>query len=324
MYGHLAGRTAAGREIYMPDRAMIKPGDILYQKRAADTLERLAEEGSDYYYHGEFADKFCKVVRDAGGVLTKEDLEAYEIRWQEPAWGTYRGHKIAASPPPDNGGTHVIEMLNMVELLDLEKLGPPTDSPEVLRQMVNMHNAVYLEGGRQPDPKSHEVPLERILSKEYAKIRYDLLQMSNPKLDAATPPNPGSNHVTVVDEHGNVASLLHSCLSMAWSNSLFVEGVSICAAGAHFLRIMPEPRHRASVFLAPTIVFKNDRPPVLTSGSPSIGRIANIVQNTVNNFGLRPIHRRIGTPSAIRRSVLWCAGHFDDRGGSDAKSPQGG
>jgi gamma-glutamyltranspeptidase/glutathione hydrolase len=292
---HKIGLTAAGREIYFRDGAVLAPGALLRQTKAARTLERLAEEGSRYFYRGEFAEKFCKVVKEAGGVVTREDLEAYRVRWQEPARGTYRGHEILASPPPDHGGSHVIEMLNLVELLDLPKLGPPTDSPETLLQMVRIHNSVYLEGARQNDPESHPLPLEMLLSKNYARMRFELLQMGHPKTDTAGAPPPGSNHVTVVDGAGNVATILHSCMSYPWSNGLFVEGVSICAAGAHFLRVMPRPGFRASAYVAPNILFKGGKP-ILASGSPSVGLLANIVQNTTNivDFG-------IAIPESVKR-----------------------
>ena len=84
------------------------------------------------------------------------------------------------SPPPDNGGTHLIEMLHMLEFLDLEGLGPPLESAESLLQMVRISHLVYGEGARQNDPESHPpLPLETILSKDYARMRLDLLQMGH-------------------------------------------------------------------------------------------------------------------------------------------------
>jgi len=291
---HRVGLTPEGREIFMPDKVLPRPGDMLYQRKAANTLERLAEEGNDFFYRGEFAEEFCKIVQEAGGVITRKDLEAYEVRWQEPAWGTYRGHEIAASPPPDNGGTHIIEALNMIELLDLKRLGPPTESAETLNQMVRILATVFVEGGRQNDPKSHSLPLDVILSKEYAQMRFKLLQMAVPKTEQL--PESGSNHVTVMDGNGNIATIIHSCMSTAWSNGLFVKGVSIVAAGAHFLRIMPKPGYRATTYVAPNILFKNKKP-ILASGSPSVGLLANIIQNTVNilDFNL-PIGESVERP----------------------------
>ena len=297
------GRTAEGREIFFEDGAIPRPDGLLVQKRAADTLERLAEEGGDYFYRGDFARKVCEVVKAAGGVLTPDDFARWEPRWQEPAWGRYRDWRIAGSPPPDNGGTHLIEMLQMLEHFDLDHHGPPTESAESLLQLVRISHAVYTEGARQNDPETHPLPLETILSPEYARMRYELLQMGHPVTDLADPPPPaGSNHVTVVDAAGNVATILHSCMSYPWSNGLFAEGVSICAAGAHFLRVMPRPGQRISAYVAPNIVFRGDRP-VLASGSPSVSLLQNILQNSLNllQFGAEveeSVHRpRFGGPS---------------------------
>jgi gamma-glutamyltranspeptidase/glutathione hydrolase len=301
LYGYMfcmcgtLGKTVEGRSIYMPDGALLSPGQLLRQPGAARTLERLRDEGNAYFYHGEFARKLVNTVREAGGVLSLEDLERYEVRWQEPARGTYREYSIAASPPPDNGGTHVIEALNMLEILDVRKLGHPTESGESLFWMSSISELVKDDGAKQPDPATYDVPLDVILSKEYAAIRLELLRMGIPATRRSTPAYPGSNHVTVVDKNGNVASIFHSCMSDSWSNGLFCEGVSICAGGVHFLRIMPRPGGRATLFLAPSIVFQNGKP-VLASGSPSVGLISNILQNTTNvlDFGLNieeSVHR---------------------------------
>jgi gamma-glutamyltranspeptidase/glutathione hydrolase len=319
MYEMMAkiGRTPEGREMYMPDGALLSPGDTLRELKAARTLERLATEGSDYFYRGEFARHFCEVVQKAGGVITPEDLAAYKVRWQEPAHGMYRGYEILASPPPDNGGTHIIEMLNMVELMNLQKEGPPSKSADTLYQLIRIHDEVLFEGGKQGDPETHPVPLDIILSKEYARMRFRLLQMGTPK-EVAYVPSPGSTHVTVVDGAGNVATILHSCMSLPWQNGLFVDGVSICAAGAHFLRNMPKPGHRASAYVAPNIIFKNGRP-LLASGSPSVGLLANIMQNTINilDFGMsveESVHLpRFGGRSSTDPRRTMIEADFDER-----------
>jgi len=152
--------------------------------------------------------------------------------------------------------------------------------------LSRIHNEVLVEGSRQRDPESHRMPLETILSKEYAKIRLKLLEQERPR-NSASVVYPGSCQVTAIDEKGNVATALHSCMAYPWTNGLFVDGVSVCASGAHFLRSMPEPGHRASTVLVSNMVFE-DRDPVLVSGSPSAGLLANVLQNTVNvlDFGL--------------------------------------
>jgi gamma-glutamyltranspeptidase/glutathione hydrolase len=175
--------------------------------------------------------------------------------------------------------------------------------------MVLINNEVMSAGASQTDPHSHPVPLETILSKEYARIRFKLLQMSGPR-DSVPAPPPGSTHVTVVDGAGNVATILHSCMALPWSNGLFVEGISICAVGGHFLPVMPGPGDRASAYVAPNIIFKNGKP-VLASGSPSVSLIANILQNTVNRWiSASPSRNRytgpdLAPPIRIRGSIWW-------------------
>lgn len=282
------GRTEQGQEMFFPQGSLLTPGETLRQSRAAHTLERLCDAGSDYFYRGEFADKLIETANSAGGVLTYEDFERYQVRWQEPAAGTYRGYRLAAAPPPDHGGSHLIEAFNMLELLDLRTMGLPTESADTLYYMMRIAELVKDEGARQPDPATHYFPLDTILSKEYARIRLDLLRMEvPPPAPAPTNAPPGTNHVTVIDAQGNIASLLHSCVSQPWANGLFCEGVSVCGGGVHFLRTMPGPGERASLFISPNIIFDGEKP-VLASGSPSISLIANIVQNTVNilDFGM--------------------------------------
>jgi gamma-glutamyltranspeptidase/glutathione hydrolase len=293
---NLLGRSDEGREIFFPNGAMLNPGELVFQKRAADTLARLAEEGNAYFYQGDFARNYSSVVRAAGGVITPEDFARYEVRFVEPARGTYRGYDLVGWPLPDHGGVHVIEIMNMVEMLDLQKLGPVNESAETLWQMVRISAQVFADGGKHRDPKFHRVPVQQILSKEYARMRFDLLQMDAPLAATDAPPPAGSCHVTAVDAAGNVATILHSCMSLPWSNGLFVNGVTIVASGAHFNRVMPSPGERASVYVAPNMVLKNGKP-VLASGSPSGSLLQNIVQNTTNmlDFGV-PIHESINRP----------------------------
>jgi gamma-glutamyltranspeptidase/glutathione hydrolase len=280
------GRSAEGREMFFRDGRLIEVGEVLRQPKVAETLARLVDDGSDYFYRGAFAQKMVDAVQAAGGVLTRQDLEDYEVRWMEPARGTYRDYDVLGSPPPDRGGTHVIEILNLLEQIPLLEWGPPTQSAETLYWMTRFCGEVYVDGFNQRDPRDYHVPLDLLTSKEFAAQRFELMKMSDPK-SVGTPPYPGSNHVTVVDKDGNVASILHSVMSLPWSNGLFVDGVALWAGAVHFLGNLPKAGGRGSCYVAPTIIFKDGKP-VLTAGSPSVGLIQNIVQNAVNilDFGM--------------------------------------
>src|SRR3546814_14205045 len=137
------GVSEDGLEIYFRDNALRGPGEIVVNHRLADTLEAMASGGVDYFYRSRFTEKVVDTVRAAGGVLTMEDFDRFVPRWMEPAWGSYRGHKIAGSPPPDNGGTHIIEILNLIEQIPLAEWGMPTDSADSLDRKSTRLNSSH-------------------------------------------------------------------------------------------------------------------------------------------------------------------------------------
>lgn len=276
------GLTAEGRDVYMPKGALLSPGETLRQPKLAQTLEELAVKGADHFYRSTFTDRVIKAVNSAQGVLTRADFERYETRWVEPAWSTYGSYRLASSPPPDNGGTHIAEIMNLIERIPLRTWGLPTESADTLYWLTRFCAEVFADGARQRDPQSWHMPLETILSKDYARNRFELMKMSTPAGTPAQQPYPGSNHLTVVDRDGNIATVLHSVMSLPWSNGLVVDGVNIWAGGVHFFRQMPKPGDRATCYVAPHIFFDAAGKPVLAAGSPSIGLIPNCVQNAVN------------------------------------------
>ncbi len=311
------GRSEQGREIYFNNGAVQRPGDVLYQKRAADLIERLAEEGSDYFYRGGFAENFSREVQGAGGWITPEDFAAYEVMWQEPVYSSYRGYDIAAAPDPDFGGVVFAEIMNMAELLDIQTLGPAWASDETAFRLlqiigrVGTDNILQAFAGATPDMAAR-------VSKELAEQRFAKLGDDKPanyieevmKLGAGDAvPYPGSNHLTVTDAAGNVATVLHSCMSLPWSNGLFVDGISICAAGAHFGSGLPAPGARINARIGPHMFLKNGKC-VLAGGSPSVSLQENMTQNAINllDFGMsieEAVHKpRFGGSSMAKPGAM--------------------
>ena len=304
------GLSEEGRNIYFRDKVIRGPGEPLVNHALADTLERMAADGVDYFYRSSFTEKVVETVRRAGGVLTMEDFDRYETRWMDPAWGSYHGYKIAGSPPPDTGGTHIIEILNLVEQIPLREWGMPTESADSMYWLARFCLEVFSEGAAQGDPNSWPLPMETILSKDYAAMRFELMKMRDPKgVDPAKKAYPGSNHLTVVDRDGNIATVLHSVMSHGWSNGLIVDGMNLWAGGVHFFRNMPKPGDRGTCYVAPHIIFDANDRPVLAAGSPSVGLIQNCVTNALNilDFGMdieTSVHQpRIGGPTYTSDSL---------------------
>ncbi|BDZ39997.1 gamma-glutamyltransferase [Microbacterium suwonense] len=279
------GRNPESREMFFCDGSLITTGQKLVQHRVARTLERLRDEGMDYYL-GDFAEAFCAASDSDHGVITRADFEAYRAEWAEPVRGTYRGFEIIGSAPPDDGGMQIVEAFNILENLDLGALGPASESPATLSALIAAHNAVYYAAPRERRFRESERIMRTLLSKEYAKQRFDLLDTLATPLSAA-PPTPGTIHISVVDADLNVATLTHSHMASPWVNGLYAEGFQLSGGGSFFQRVMPQPGERATIYLAPTMVLSEGRP-VIAAGSPSVSLVACVMQNLVNlmDFGM--------------------------------------
>lgn len=296
MYGarESLGRNAQSREVFFRDGSLIGPGEALIQQRAARTLERLRDEGLEYYL-GDFARAFCAADSADGGVITSADFQAYRPEWSDSVSGSYRGLEIIGSAPPDDGGMQIIEALNILENLDLAALGPARESPRSLQALIAAHNAVYYAAPREKRFRRHERLMDLLLSKEHARSRFEVLDsLARPASD--TPPSPGTIHISVVDADHNVATLTHSHMASPWVNGLYAEGFQLSGGGSFFQRVMPQPGERATVYLAPMIVLRDGRP-VIAAGSPSVSLVACVLQNLVNliDFDM-PIEQSVAEP----------------------------
>ncbi|MDR5698762.1 gamma-glutamyltransferase [Agromyces aerolatus] len=288
------GRNPQSREMFFRDGSLIGPGEALVQERTARTLKRLRDEGMDYYL-GDFARAFCAASDSDGGVITIADFEAYEPEWADPVRGTYRGFELIGSAPPDDGGLQLVEAFNMLEQLDLAALGPASASPETLSALIAVHNAVYYAAPRERRFREDARVMDVLLSKEYARQRFALLDtLAAPA--GATPPSPGTIHLSVIDADHNVATLTHSHMASPWVNGLYAEGFQLAGGGSFFQRVMPQPGERATIYLAPSLVLR-DGAPVIVSGSPSVSLVACVLQNLVNlmDFGM-PIEQSVAEP----------------------------
>lgn len=279
------GTAAQAQEMYFKDRRLLQVGDMLVQSRHADTLERLAEEGSDYFYRGEFARKYAAAVAQAGGYVTAEDMAAWCPLIGEPARSTYRGYDVIGGGAPDYGGQALVEIMNLVELLDVQKLGPAYASAKTTRKLMEMIKLVYTDAVTQRWSNSVE-PIEKMISKALAAERFAKLEKASAAPIPALAP-PGSAHVTVVDGEGNVATVLHSVMSAPYTTGIFVDGIYVCAGLLHLGSGMPGPDRRVHARIAPNMFARNGKP-VLASGSPSVSLTEAVVQNSMNmlDFGL--------------------------------------
>ncbi len=127
-YEKLLSRWPSSAKIFMKDGKVLQAGDRLVQNDLANTLEIIAKQGPNAFYRGEIAAKIAQSVRDAGGVMTVDDIANYRTEIRDVIRGNYRGHEIISMPPPSSGGGLLVQILNILEGYDLGKLG--LDSPD--------------------------------------------------------------------------------------------------------------------------------------------------------------------------------------------------
>jgi gamma-glutamyltranspeptidase/glutathione hydrolase len=215
-----------------PDGTSYKEGELFVQKDLAEVLKRVAKNGSDGFYKGTTAKLIADDMAKNGGLITLEDLEKYNIAWREPVKGTYRGYDIISMSPPSSGGTHLAQILNVMENANIGELG--FASSETLRITAEAMRYAYADRSEyMGDPDFVKVPVDRLISKEYAKSIYDKIAAAK----GATPSSevkPGlspikegtsTTHYSVVDKNGNAVSVTYTI------NDWYGSGAAVMGAG---------------------------------------------------------------------------------------------
>jgi gamma-glutamyltranspeptidase / glutathione hydrolase len=154
------------KRIFLREGSYYQPGEILKQPELARTLERLAKD-PDTFYHGAMARELAAAIQKGGGLITAEDLAAYEVKEREPVRGSYRGYDIISAPPPSSGGVALVEILNILEGFDLAKSGNRSGATIHL-EVEAFRRAFYDRADFMGDPDFAKVPVAQLIDKKYA------------------------------------------------------------------------------------------------------------------------------------------------------------
>ncbi len=296
------------RRVYFPEGRLPRVGEIFRQPDLARTLRRIAAEGADVFYKGEIAQRIAQFYAANGGLLTAEDLAGYDAKWVEPLSVDYRGYTIYTQPP-NSSGIAVLMQLRLLEGFDLRALG--RDNPDYLHLLGEVQRLAIADRNRYvADPEFVTLPVERLLSREYAAERRKLLvpgrtikNVTPPAGAAALPAAPtpatpavksNTTHLTVVDAAGNMVSLTQTLGSWYGSGVVAADtGVLFSNQLRHLhteadspSRLGPGRRPRSNQ--SPLIVLR-DGQPWLALGTPgSDGIWQRLVQVLVNvvDFGM--------------------------------------
>ena len=238
-YANVLKKDAEATRVYLPEGQPPKLGEVFRNPEYAKALELVASEGERAFYDGDIARAIVKTSQDLGGVISARDLSEYKAEWVDPIETDYHGWKVFEIPP-NAQGIAALEMLNIMAQFPLSTYG--AESAERYHIEMQAQQLAYADLHRYVgDPRFAKVPVEGMLSMDYAKSRAKLIHLDQATCDfhAGTPPgtdpnmaiatpHPGTDtsYLTTVDGEGNIVSLIQS-LAGAFGSGVAVERYGI-------------------------------------------------------------------------------------------------
>ena len=279
-------------EYYLNDDMMpYEVGDVVTNPDLAATLQLIAEGGKDAFYTGEVAQAIVDTVASYGGVLSMEDLASYEPAIREPVKGTYRGYQIVSCPPASSGGTHIVEVLNILENYDIAAMG--VNSAEAIHVWSEALKACFADrSAYMADTAFADVPLDGLTSKDYAKTIADKITDESQSWDAGEPGAYEGNSTTaysVADAEGNIVSVTQT-IECFWGCKIAIPGYGfIMNDQLHDFATDPESVNcleggkKPLSSMSPTIVLDENGDAFMSVGSPGGLRIWPTVAQVISN-----------------------------------------
>ncbi|ERS86618.1 gamma-glutamyltransferase [Marinobacter sp. EVN1] len=289
---------------YKEDGSAPQPGEVFRQPELADTLQRIAEQGIKGFYEGETARLIVAEMQRGEGLITLEDLRNYEPAVRQPVHGTYRGFDIYSMSPPSSGGTHIVQILNILEEYPIGDWGH--NSANTIHHMAEAMKLAYADRSEYlGDTDFVAVPLQGLTSKGYAdQLRASIKADKARPASEIAPGKPGprespeTTHFSVVDRWGNAVSNTYTI------NFSYGSGITVAGAGFLLNNEMDdfsakpgvpnaygliggeankvEPGKRMLSSMSPTIVRKDNRN-FLVTGSPGGSRIITTTLQVIMN-----------------------------------------
>ena len=315
-------RFSVSYRIFLRNGALYETGETLRQPELAATLKRIAKHGAAEFYRGETARRLVEDMRAQGGLLTMDDLAAYQPKARPALRAKYAvsGHswEVISSPPPSSGGVAVIEALNMLQSEPLEgweDLRSVHLVAETMRR-VFADRAAYLG-----DPDFAKVPVDGLTSACYGRelaATIDPRRASSSQVVKAGEPHvcgeearipapsevslndgPHTTHFSVVDAAGNAVASTTTLNNSYGSHVTSIAGFLLNdqmddfttqpgVPNALFGLIQSEanaiaPGHRPLSSMTPTILLRDGKLSFVT-GSPGGPTIISSVLLTVINW----------------------------------------
>jgi gamma-glutamyltranspeptidase / glutathione hydrolase len=216
-------QTPEAERIFLADGKAPEIGEMFANPELGKTLRLLAAQGRDAFYRGEIAQSVVSTSAALGGTMQPDDLAEFSAEWVEPISINYRGWKVYELPP-NAQGMAALEMLNIMSTFEPDQRGPVVTSE--LHKRIEAMKLAYADLYRyNADPRFAKVPVQGLLSSNYARQRAALIDSEKANCTAASgsPAKSDTTYLAAVDKDGNIASLIQS-LYDAFGSGVAVTG----------------------------------------------------------------------------------------------------
>ncbi|MEM7012324.1 MAG: gamma-glutamyltransferase, partial [Verrucomicrobiota bacterium] len=272
-------------------------GEVFKNPGLAEFFEIIVRDGFDSFYNGEIAERIVQFSKKHGGRFSMKDFEDHVSNWVDPVSANYRGYDVWELPP--NGqGIAALQILNMLEEFDIQSLEP--NSSEHLHLFLEAKKLAYEDRAvYYADMDFAEVPLNRLISKEYARERAALINPNKATQKVAPGRISGSSdtvYLTTADSEGNMVSFIQS-IYHGWGSRWVVDGLGLILQNrGEMFSLSPndrnklEPHKRPFHTIIPGFVTQENRPVLsfgVMGGDFQPQGHAQVLMNMID-FGLDP------------------------------------
>ena len=282
-----------------------KAGDWVKNRALANTLGRIAKNGSAGFYEGVNADAMIKRIKETGGVMTAEDLLAYKPVWRDPIHIKYEDLDLYSMAPPSSGGICLGQIMKMIEPFNLKSFGH--NSTDYIKLLVEAERRSFADRSHfLGDPDFISIPTKRLTSTDYLNNRMKDFSFEKPtdsndighgNIDIHE--SNETTHYSIVDQFGNAIAVT-TTLNGTFGSKLFSNELGFFLnnemddfsskpgypnmyglIGGEANKIEPKKSPLSS--MSPVIVTK-DNIPYLITGSPGGSTIINSVFQEIINI----------------------------------------
>ena len=281
-----------------------KEGDTLKNSSLANTLIRISQNGRSEFYQGKTGKDLVNYIQSKDGIISMEDLNAYEAQWRDPIVFNYKDLKIISMSPPSSGGICLAQILKLIEPFPIDKYGH--NSTKTIQVITEAERRAYADRSFYlGDPDFVDIPHDILLSDAYLQGRMDNFSFdrasSSDSLSYGSIPGYESDettHYSIVDQFGNAIAVT-TTLNGAYGSKLYVKELGFFLnnemddfsakpgtanmfglVGGEANSIAPQKRMLSS--MTPTLVEK-DGELWMTVGTPGGSKIITSVLQTILN-----------------------------------------